>query len=179
MPFAATSSTLIKDKRVAMRHLIPTLMSTVVVLLVAVAGLAHAAPPNCSSAGCVYLPLVAAGVRSTATPPPTATPTSLPPSFNDCQDDPNASLAPNYPVKIVIVVKAANPEVVRLQNTSAQTLDLTGWHMCSIRGCQEHDGIEGTLAPGQVKDFLYTGTDFIWNNTVQDDGHSMIGPDIW
>jgi hypothetical protein len=155
-----------------MRHLVPALMSTVVVLLVAVAGLAHAATPDCSDAPCVYLPLVIADLRSTATPPPspTATPTSLPPSFNGCHDDPNAGLAPNYPVMIVIVVKAATPEVVRLQNTSAQPIDLTGWHMCSMTGYQEHDGVAGTLAPGQVKDFPYTGVGFIWNNSLQDNG---------
>jgi hypothetical protein len=127
----------------------------------------------------VYLPLVVADVKSTTPPPPatntgppspTATPTPLPPSFNGCQDDPNASLAPNYPVKIVIVMKAAIPEVVRLQNTSTQTLDLTGWHMCSITGNQQHDGVAGTLAPGQIKDFPYTGVGFIWNNSLQDNG---------
>ena len=79
-----------------MRHLVPALMSTVIELLVAVAGLARAATPDCSSARCVYLPLVVADVRSTATPP------QLPPSFNGCEDEPNAGLAPNYPVNIVI-----------------------------------------------------------------------------
>jgi hypothetical protein len=65
---------------------------------------------------------------------------------------------------------AANPEVVRLENVSSSTVDLTGWHMCSITGDQEHDGIDGTLAPGQTKDFPHTGSGFIWNNSERDDG---------
>ena len=32
------------------------------------------------------------------------------------------------------------------------------------------DGVGGTLAPGQVKDFPYTAVGFIWNNTAQDTG---------
>jgi hypothetical protein len=70
----------------------------------------------------------------------------------------------------VIVFKGANPEVVRLQNVSAATVNLDGWHMCSIEANQEHTGISGTLAPGQVKDFPYTGSGFIWNNSIRDDG---------
>lgn len=67
------------------------------------------------------------------------------------------------------VDKAANPEVVRLQNVSEQNVDVTGWHMCSLNGNQEHTGIGGVLEPGEMKDFS-TDTGFIWNNTERDDG---------
>lgn len=93
-----------------------------------------------------------------------------PPSFDGCQEDPDPASAGNFPVQIVTVEKAANPEVVRLQNVSIQAIDLTGWHMCSITGNQEHTGISGTLAPGETKDFPFTGGGFIWNNSEQDDG---------
>ena len=41
--------------------------------------------------------------------------------------------------------------------------------MCSIRGNQLHEGIGGTLAPGEVKDFQQN-TGQIWNNGEDDDG---------
>jgi len=109
---------------------------------------------------------------ATATPTstPTSTPTLPPPSFDGCQEDPDPGSAGNYPVRIVTVYKAANPEVVRLQNVSAWAVDLTGWHVCSINGNQEHDGIGGALSPGEVRDFPYTDVGFIWNNSERDDG---------
>ncbi|MGB0388457.1 MAG: hypothetical protein ACPGWR_26865 [Ardenticatenaceae bacterium] len=114
----------------------------------------------------------------TQAPQPTAEPTPEPaptvqlpsPSFNDCQADPNAGIAPNNPVRIVTVQKAGNPEVVQLQNVSDSPVDLAGWRMCSIRGNQEHTGISGTLAAGEAKDFPYTGNGSIWSNGSQDDG---------
>ncbi|MGB0385087.1 MAG: hypothetical protein ACPGWR_09715 [Ardenticatenaceae bacterium] len=112
----------------------------------------------------------------TQAPQPTAEPTaeatpSLPaPSFDDCHEAPNSATAANYPVRIVTVQKASNPEVVRLENISSVPVDLTGWRMCSIQGDQEHDGISGTLAPGETKDFPYTGNGSIWSNSAQDDG---------
>ena len=87
-----------------------------------------------------------------------------------CKLNPDPASAPNSPIRIVTIIKSSKPEVVRLENTSANTINLTGWKMCSIRGNQEHDGISGSLAPGEVKDFPYTGSGYIWNNDFQDDG---------
>ena len=55
-----------------------------------------------------------------------------------------------------------------LQNISGDAIDLTGWHMCSITGNQEHP-IGGTLSPGQTTTFLNTGGP-IWNNASSDPG---------
>jgi hypothetical protein len=107
---------------------------------------------------------------------PTVTPTLPPPTFNECQADPNPGAAPDYPVRIVTVFKDATPEVVRLQNTSTSAVSLDGWIMCSITGNQRHDGIGGVLAPGEVRDFPYTGSGFIWNNSSRDDG-ALYTPD--
>jgi hypothetical protein len=119
-----------------------------------------------------YPPAPTATATATATPTtaPTATPTLPSPSFDGCQEDPDPYSAGNYPVRIVTVFKTANPEAVQLQNVGAQTVNLTGWRMCSITGDQEHTGISGSLAPGETKDFSYTGGGFIWNNTERDDG---------
>jgi hypothetical protein len=109
----------------------------------------------------------------TRTPvPPTATPTLPPPSFNNCQADPNPSAAPHYPVRIVTINKVA--ETVTLQNVSTNAIDLTGWTMCSITGNQQHP-IFGTLAPGQSVVFPGPAGN-IWNNSVEDDG-ALYNPD--
>jgi hypothetical protein len=115
-------------------------------------------------------PTRTATATATRTATVTETPTQLPPSFNGCQDDPKKAQAPNYPVRVVTVLKDANPESVRLQNTSGQTVNLSGWAMCSILGSQIHQGISGTLAPGETKDYPRPGTNFIWNNQFKDDG---------
>lgn len=105
-------------------------------------------------------------------PAPTPTPGTPPPlpapSFNNCQADPNAANAPNYPVKIIGVNKVT--EVVTLQNVGPDALSLDGWRMCSIKGNQEHLGIGGPLAAGETKDFPYTGGGSIWSNSEPDDG---------
>ena len=102
-----------------------------------------------------------------APPAPPAAPKPLPaPSFNACQPDPNPDAAPNYPVQIVDVDN--DTEVVTLKNVSPDAIDLTGWHMCSIRGNQEHP-ISGTLAPAEQKDFSGPAGP-IWSNSEQDDG---------
>lgn len=103
-------------------------------------------------------------------PPPMPTmqpqqPSLPPPSFNNCQADPNAAIAPNNLVQIVNVDKGS--EQVRLKNVSPDTLDLTSWHMCSIRGNQEHS-LSGILVPGEVRDFPGP-TGNIWNNSDKDD----------
>jgi hypothetical protein len=103
----------------------------------------------------------------TKTPaPPTATPNLPPPSYNNCQADPNPSAAPNYPVRITNINKVA--ETVTLQNTSTSTVDLGNWNMCSITGNQHHP-IGGTLAPGASQTFPGPAGN-IWNNSTEDDG---------
>ncbi|MGQ9826579.1 MAG: lamin tail domain-containing protein [Roseiflexus sp.] len=97
--------------------------------------------------------------------PPTPRPLP-PPSFNACQEDPNADAAPHYPVQIVRIDKI--DETVTLKNVSPDEIDLTGWRMCSIRGNQEHP-IGGILAPGEVR--VFPGpVGNIWNNKERDDG---------
>lgn len=97
---------------------------------------------------------------------PTATPTLPPPSYNNCQSDPNSGAAPNYPVRITAINKVA--ETVTLKNVSTSAIDLTGWQMCSITGNQHHP-ISGTLAPGETQ--TYPGpAGSIWNNNSPDPG---------
>jgi len=148
-----------------------------VVLITALAVVARAAPrpaANCSS-GCAYLPVVMKPQEATPTPTvttaptaaPTATPLLPPPTFNNCQADPNPNAALNYPVKITAINKVA--ETVTLQNVS--TIDqiyLGEWHMCSVTGNQEHP-IGGMLAPGETRTFPNTGGP-IWSNSSRDDG---------
>jgi phosphatidylserine/phosphatidylglycerophosphate/cardiolipin synthase-like enzyme len=113
------------------------------------------------------LPTFTPTATATATQGPTATPTLPPPTYNNCQADPNPSAAPNYPVRIVNIDKQA--ETVTLRNvTTGDTIDLTGWQMCSITGNQHHP-ISGTLAPGETRTFPNTGGP-IWNNSNPDPG---------
>jgi hypothetical protein len=118
----------------------------------------------------VLLGLLGNELASGAPPPapaPAPQPRPLPaPTFNNCQADPNPDAAPNYPVAIVSIDKVA--ETVVLKNVSPETVDLSGWHMCSIRGNQEHP-IGGALAPGESRSFDGpVGT--IWSNSENDDG---------
>ncbi|NJK78453.1 MAG: lamin tail domain-containing protein [Chloroflexaceae bacterium] len=102
-------------------------------------------------------------------PEPT-TPPLPPPSFDNCMEDPDPALAPNYPVAIVNINKQTETETVTLQNVSPEPVNLTGWRMCSIRGNQEHVGIDGILSAGETREYQYTGPDSIWNNDEDDDG---------
>jgi phosphatidylserine/phosphatidylglycerophosphate/cardiolipin synthase-like enzyme len=112
-------------------------------------------------------PTPTATATATATQGPTATPTLPPPTYNNCQTDPNSNAAPNYPVDIVAINKSA--ETVTLRNaTTGDTIDLTNWDMCSITGNQHHP-ISGTLAPGETKTFTNSGGP-IWNNSSPDPG---------
>jgi hypothetical protein len=106
------------------------------------------------------------GLLGNETSIPIAPPPLPAPSFNNCQADPNANIAPQYPVRIIGINKST--EVVMLKNVSPDPIDLTGWHMCSIKGNQEHP-ISGILAPGQELPFAGP-TGNIWNNSDQDDG---------
>jgi hypothetical protein len=163
------------------------LTAVLVILALLIVHIASASIQDCAGQQCVYLPLVAKPLPSptpTNTPTntplptlpptstvrpttgPTATPTLPPPTFNNCQADPNPGAAPNYPVRIVSIDKVG--EVVTLRNVSTAAVDLTGWHMCSITGNQEHP-IGGVLAPGETRSFPNTGGP-IWNNTTSDPG---------
>jgi hypothetical protein len=119
--------------------------------------------------------------QPTETPEPTPEPTPAlpppiqplpPPSFNNCQADPNAAVAPNYPVYIVQIDESA--ETVTLKNVSPEDVDLTGWRMCSISGNQEHP-ISGALAAYEEKVFSGPAGN-IWSNSERDDG-ALYNPD--
>ncbi len=96
-------------------------------------------------------------------PPATQPPA---PSYNNCQADPNAGAAPNFPVKIVAIDKGA--ETVTLRNVSGEGVSLDGWIMCSIRGNQQHP-VGGALGPGETKVFSGPAGN-IWSNGDRDDG---------
>ncbi|GAB4432116.1 MAG: hypothetical protein OHK0015_19250 [Chloroflexi bacterium OHK40] len=117
----------------------------------------------------VLLGLLGSEVRANAAPaqPPPA-PQPPPPSYNNCQADPNADVAPNFPVRIVGIDD--HREEVLLRNVSDAVVNLDGWIMCSIRGNQRHDGIGGTLAPGETRTYRYAGSGTIWSNGEDDDG---------
>jgi hypothetical protein len=89
-----------------------------------------------------------------------------PPTYNNCQADPNPSAAPNYPLRIVGINKVA--ETVTLQNVSGETIDLSGWTMCTVTGYQHHP-ISGTIGPGAYRPFVNDGGP-IWNNSSPDPG---------
>jgi hypothetical protein len=46
------------------------------------------------------------------------------------------------------------------------------WNMCSFNTAQPHDDIDGVLAPGEVRDFVYIGDVLggIWDDAVPNDG---------
>lgn len=164
-----------------MRRLLAAILPPVAILLLALQS-APAAPPCQPAQECQHLPLVVNPVLPTNTPLPTHTPTATigptntpqlpPPTFNNCQADPNPSAAPNYPIVIININKVA--ETVTLQNIGSAAIDLTGWKMCSITGNQMHP-IGGTLQVGQVQTFPNTGGP-IWNNIEPDPG-ALYTPD--
>ena len=115
----------------------------------------------------VLLGLLGNEIRAGATPATPPAPKPLPPpSYNNCQSD--ATVAPNYPVQIVGIDKGT--EIVQLKNVSDAVVDLSGWRMCSIKGNQLHEGIGGTLAPGETKAVPHTNPGNIWSNSEKDDG---------
>ncbi|WP_322822924.1 lamin tail domain-containing protein [Chloroflexus sp.] len=114
----------------------------------------------------VLLGLLGNEVRAHMSTPPAPPPSLPPPTFNNCQAEPNPGAAPNYPVRIVGIDKRA--ETVTLRNVSPDPVDLTGWRMCSILGNQFHP-IGGILQPGEER--LFPGPEGnIWNNSERDDG---------
>ena len=120
-------------------------------------------------AGCSSVPTLAPIATPTEEPTPRLPPPIQPlpaPTFKACQPDPQPDAAPNYPVLIVDVDN--DTEVVILENVSSDAVDLTGWHMCSILGNQEHP-ISGTLAPGEQKRFPGLAGD-IWSDSDPNNG---------
>jgi HKD family nuclease len=122
---------------------------------------AGALPPR------IFLPQLLLPPASADPPAPQPTPTPAPgaPSFDNCQSAPDPATAPEWPVRIVAVDKAA--ETATLRNVSGANVDLSGWVLCSITGSQRHPGIGGVLAPGETKLFPNTGG-AIWNNSSPD-----------
>lgn len=107
-------------------------------------------------AGKVYAPLV----RNA--PPPTATP---PAAAVSC-DVPGGPQVPNTPIHISSVNKVA--ETVTIKNVTAQSVDVTGWWICSIKGGQLHAVLSGVLAPGQSIVVASQAGELIWNNLTPD-----------
>ncbi len=170
-----------------MRRSVPPLIVLSVVALVVISALSAptarlAGPAATTPTRAIYAPLIAKPEPPTATstatatqiatptatqPVATATPTDRPPTFDGCQEDPLPSSAPNYPIRIVSINKDA--ETVTLQNVGAGPISLSGWHICSITGNQEQQGIGGTLAQGETHNFVNPGG-AIWSNSSRDDG---------
>ncbi len=128
---------------------------------------------------CLIIVALLAGCSSVPTLAPIATPTEEPtprlpppipplppPTFNACQEDPNPDVAPNYPVLIAAIDKDTG--TVMLKNVGPDAVDLTGWHMCSIKGNQEHP-IFGMLAPGADHPFPGPAGN-IWANSDNNNG---------
>ena len=124
----------------------------------------------------VLLGLLGKEVRGNTTPQPTSVPTPQPtaapppselppPSFNNCQADPTT--APNKPVKIVGLNKSA--ETVTIRNVSANSVDINGWKICSIRGNQLHATLSGSLNAGETRVIPSQAGGNIWNNSQDDD----------
>ncbi len=126
--------------------------------------------PNNPDAYKVLLGLLGNEVRANSGIPPSPAPEpkpALPPSYNNCQEDPNRNQAPNSPVSIVGIDKAA--ETVTIKNISGAEVDVSGWRICSIRGNQLHATLSGTLAAGQQQIILSQAGSNIWNNSDDDD----------
>lgn len=84
-----------------------------------------------------------------------------------CLLTPDPATAPNTPIRIVEVDKAA--EVALLENTSDASVDLTDWTLCSINGGEVHEGIRGIINGGDEVRQPHTGSD-IWLDDEKDDG---------
>jgi hypothetical protein len=106
-----------------------------------------------------------------ASPAPPPTPTLPSSSYSNCQRNPRAYDAPHYPIKIVSVAKAAQPEAVRLKNVSTEPVNLNNWILCSFSSQRSHP-ISGTLEPGENRLFYNTTdpSDDIWSDHHNADG---------
>lgn len=120
------------------------------------------------TAGPVYMGVILKDVFDPTLVTPSATPTATPPAgAANCAADPNASIAPNSPVKIASVDKVT--EVVTLQNVSASNVDVTGWRICSITGNQLHATLNGSIAASASLQVVRQAASEIWLNSSKDD----------
>src|SRR5262245_3723081 len=112
-----------QERRYDMRRWLPLIVACGIVIALGLSARAQGPRQvDCSSSSCTHLPLVANPPTPTNTPiaptdtpvtptnmvvTPTKTPGLPPPTYNNCQADPNPSAAPNYPVRIVAIDKSA------------------------------------------------------------------------
>ena len=162
------------------------LIAFLLTLIGASVALANIVRPRLAGPNVLYLPVVAKDPTASPSPSPSGSaspapsgsaspspsgspePSAPPPSFNNCQEDPYADDAPNFPVQILSVDKIA--ETVTLKNTSTSAVDLSGWRMCSVRGNQLHATLSGTLAGGATLVVPSQAGGNIWSNSEDDDG---------
>lgn len=83
-----------------------------------------------------------------------------------CPPAPEPMAAPNAPVRIVGLDKAA--ETVTLENVGPEPVSLDGWLVCSVRGGESQRGVAGQLAPGATVALANPGEP-IWSNSQRDD----------
>lgn len=102
-------------------------------------------------------------IAATSTPLP-----SRPPGASNCSADPNASLAPNFPIKINSIDKVA--ETVTLRNVSGVSVNVANWRICSITGNQLHATLSGSIGAGATVVINSQAGGNIWNNSSRDDG---------
>ena len=102
------------------------------------------------------------GERST---PPEPQPAPPPPSLNNCQAD--TTVAPNFPITIVALDKAA--EIVTIRNLANEAVVIDGWLICSVRGNQIHATLAGSLAAGETRPIPSQAGGNIWSNNDPDD----------
>jgi len=169
------------------------ILSACLILLVIVAGRGWAAAPEVQTPSS-YMPLIRNGptltpsayptdtntpiatptrtatATATVTPslsPTVGTPTLPPPSYNNCQSEPNPFAAPNYPVDIAYINKVG--ESVDLKNLSPVDVDITGWHLCSLNGGEQYPIGGGILPAGQTVVIINPGSP-VWDDTSPDPG---------
>lgn len=110
------------------------------------------------------------GITPTATPVGSGAVPGATGGSGLCTANPNASNAPNSPVRILTVNKAATPESVVIKNISGVDVDVNGWRICSITGNQIHAILQGTIGAGVEATITSRAIGLIWNNNDKDDG---------
>lgn len=119
--------------------------------------------PTLSPTATRVLPTATPVIAATSTPLP-----SRPPGVSNCSADPNASLAPNFPIKIHSIDKVA--ETVTLRNISGVSVNVANWRICSITGNQLHATLSGSIGAGVTVVINSQAGGNIWNNSSRDDG---------
>jgi micrococcal nuclease len=90
-----------------------------------------------------------------------------------CPASPDPASA-NEPRLTLDVDKAG--ETVTVSNSSGESIDLSGWYVCSLTGSQLHAVLAGTIAPGSQLQVDSTAGKAIWNNSSADPG-ALLRPD--